>query len=199
MSECFDEESCGSTGRIEDRLMFLRIHNIHEELDNMSRRTELARISLTSHDREEVFEGIPELLRVVIVEPVDLSEEHYDCISITEWEIGILENLLEKIRKMICLRELVESLDIEVGTILVRELGIEELRPGIPLIVTREKARDSSELLTRTILVIHELVDECIGDLINLSFWIRDFSDEDISTGVDTVFGNGSEHKKFDF
>lgn len=128
--------------------MFLRIHNIHEELDNMPRCTELARISLTSHNREEVFEGIPELLRVVIVEPVDLSEEHYDCIGITEWEIGILENLLEKIRKMICLRELVESLDIEVGTILVRELGIEELRPGIPLIVTRKKARDSSEFLT---------------------------------------------------
>ncbi len=46
-------------------------------------------------------------------------------------------------------------------------------------------------------MVIHELVDECIGDLINLSFWIRDFSDEDISTGIDTVLGNGSEHILF--
>ncbi len=46
-------------------------------------------------------------------------------------------------------------------------------------------------------MVIHELVDESIGDLIDLSFWIRDFSDEDISTGVDSVFGNGSEHILF--
>ncbi len=123
MCECLDEESCSSTGWIEDRLMFLRIHNIHEELDDMSRCTELTCISLTSHDREEVFERISELLRVVIVEPIDLREEHHDRIGITKWEIRIFENLLEQIREMICLRELVESLDIEIGTILIRELG----------------------------------------------------------------------------
>ena len=131
---------------------------------------------------------------MVVVEPIDLREEHHYSIRITKREIRIFKNLLEKIRKMICLREFVESLDIEISSVLVRELGIKKLRPCISLVVIYEKARYSSELSTRTILVIHELVDECIGDLVDLSFWIRYFSDEDIPTGIDTILGNGSEH-----
>ena len=57
----FDEESSRTTCRIEDGFSFLWIDDIHEELDDMSRGAKLSRISLTSHDREEILERIPEL------------------------------------------------------------------------------------------------------------------------------------------
>ena len=131
----------------------------------------------------------------MIVESVDLCEEHDDRIRITEWEIRILEYLTKKLRKMLGTRESIESLDVEIGSVLVRELGIKESRPGIWRIISTKKARLISELAAHTILIIHELVDESIGDLIDLTFWIGDLSDEDISTGVDTILGSGVEHK----
>ena len=60
----------------------------------------------------------------MIVESVDLCEEHDDRIRITEWEIRILEYLTKKLRKMLCLRESIESLDVEIRLVLIRELGI---------------------------------------------------------------------------
>ena len=151
---------------------------------------------MASHDREEIFEGIPELFGVSIVESVDLSEEHHDRIRITEWEIGILEYLFEKIGKVVSTRKSIKSLDIEIGTILIRELGIEQLGPSIFLIVISEKLRIVIKLSTHTILVIHELVDESVGNLVDLSFWVWYLSNKDISTGIDSVFGSGVEHKK---
>ena len=61
---------------------------------------------------------------MMIVESVDLCEEHDDRIRITEWEIRILEYLTKKLRKMLCLRESIESLDVEIRLVLIRELGI---------------------------------------------------------------------------
>ena len=60
----------------------------------------------------------------MIVESSDLCEKHDDRIRITEWEIGILEYLTKKLRKMLCLRESIESLDVEIRLVLIRELGI---------------------------------------------------------------------------
>ncbi len=133
---------------------------------------------------------------MVIIKSIDLRKEHDDRIRITEWEIGILEYLFEEFRKMICTRKAIESLDIEIGFVLIRELGIKKSRPRILLIVTFEKTRFIPEFSTHTILIIHELIDESIRNLINLTFWIWDLSDKDITTGVDTVFGSGVEHKK---
>lgn len=61
MSKRFDEESCRTTSRVKDSLSLLGIYDIHEELDNMTRCAKLTSISLTSHDREQIFKGIPEL------------------------------------------------------------------------------------------------------------------------------------------
>ena len=60
----------------------------------------------------------------MIVESVDLCEEHDDRIRITEWEIRILEYLTKKLRKMLSTRESIESLDVEIRLVLIRELGI---------------------------------------------------------------------------
>ena len=133
---------------------------------------------------------------MVIIKSVDLSEEHDDRIRITEWEICILEYLFEEIRQMISTRETIKSLDIEIGSVLIHKLGIKKSRPSILFIVTYEKTRFIPELSTHTILIIHELIDESIRNLINLTFWIWYFTDKDITTGVYTVFGSGIEHFK---
>lgn len=130
----------------------------------------------------------------MIVESIDLIQKHDDGIGITEWEIGIFEYLSEEIGEVLRTRELIESLTIEICLILIREFCIEEPRPCILLIVSDEKTRIIPELTTHTILIIHELVDESIRDLIDLTLWIWDLPDEDISTGVDTIFCSGGEH-----
>jgi len=133
---------------------------------------------------------------MMIIESINLREEHDYSIRITKWEISILEYLFEKIGKVVSTRKSIKSLDIEIGTILIRELGIEQLGPSIFLIVISEKLRIVIKLSTHTILVIHELVDESVGNLVDLSFWVWYLSNKDISTGIDSVFGSGVEHKK---
>ena len=55
-----DEESRGAAGRVEDGLVFLRIDDTNDEVDDMARRAELPCVPLSAHDLQEVLEGVSE-------------------------------------------------------------------------------------------------------------------------------------------
>ena len=69
-----------------------------------------------------------------------------------------------------------------------------ELGPAVAGEVASEELAFAAEFLGLGIHVVHELVDEGDGDLLDLGFGVGDFADEDIAGGVDAAFGIGVEH-----
>jgi hypothetical protein len=60
--------------------------------------------------------------------------------------------------------------------------------------VLSEELAFAAEFLGLGVHVVHELVDESDGDLLDLGFGVGDFADEDVAGGVDAAFGIGIEH-----
>ena len=73
--------------------------------------------------------------------------------------------------------------------------GRHELSPGICFKVAGEKMALAAQLLRLFVHIVHELVDEGNGYLLHLRFGVGDFTDENITGGVDTAFGNGIKHE----
>ena len=68
-----------------------------------------------------------------------------------------------------------------------------ELGPAVARELASEEFPLAAEFLGLGVHVIHELVDERDGDLLDLRFGIGDLADEDVAGGVDAAFGIGVE------
>jgi hypothetical protein len=69
-----------------------------------------------------------------------------------------------------------------------------ELGPAVAGESLGEELPLAAELLGLGVHVVHELVDQRDGDLLNLGFGVGNFADEDVSGGVDAALGIGIEH-----
>ena len=74
------------------------------------------------------------------------------------------------------------------------EGGRHEFGPAVAGVGAGEESALAAEFLGLGVHVIHELVDQGDGDLLDLGFGIGDFPHEDVSGGVDAAFGVGVEH-----
>ena len=66
-----------------------------------------------------------------------------------------------------------------------------ELGPTVAGEFLGEEFPFATELLGLRVHVVHELIDEGDGDLLDLGFRVGNFADEDIASGVDAAFGIG--------
>ena len=57
-----------------------------------------------------------------------------------------------------------------------------------------EKLALAAEFLALGVHVVHELVDEGDGDLLDLGFGVGHLADENVAGGIDAAFGGGVEH-----
>ena len=69
-----------------------------------------------------------------------------------------------------------------------------ELGPAVAGEVLGEELALAAQFLGLGVHVVHELVDERDGDLLDLRFRVGHFADEDVAGGVDAAFGVGVEH-----
>ena len=69
--------------------------------------------------------------------------------------------------------------------------------PSVASKVASKKLALATQLLGLGIHVVHEFVDKCDGDLLNLRLRIRDLADKDVPGGVDAAFCIGVEHDGF--
>ena len=74
------------------------------------------------------------------------------------------------------------------------EGAVHQLGPAVFGELAGEEAALAAEFLGLGVHVVHELVDEGDGDLLDLGLGIGDFADEDVAGGVDSAFGVGVEH-----
>ena len=69
-----------------------------------------------------------------------------------------------------------------------------ELRPAVAGEVPGEELALAAEFLGLGVHVIHELVDQGDGDLLDLGLGVGDLAHENVAGGIDASFGIGVEH-----
>ena len=77
------------------------------------------------------------------------------------------------------------------------QAGAHELGPAVAGKLVGEELALAAELLALGVHVVHELVDQGDGDLLDLALGIGHLADEDVAGGVDAAFGVGVEHVRF--
>ena len=192
-----DEEAAGAAGGIEDFLAGLRIEAVHDEVDDVAGRAELAVLALRAHALEQVFEGVAEFLAVGVGEAVDLGEEHCEDAPVAEFQECIAEDVPEQAGQVGGLFRMGEGFDA------LREerhafLGGERLRHQRPPAECRQPAGEERAFPAHghglLVEVVHELVDQRERDELHLVGGQRELADEDVPAGVDAALGFGGKH-----
>ena len=74
------------------------------------------------------------------------------------------------------------------------EPGAHQLGPAVAGEVAGEELALAAQLLALGVHVVHELVDQRDGDLLDLALGVGHLAHEDVAGGVDAAFGIGVEH-----
>jgi len=74
------------------------------------------------------------------------------------------------------------------------DVGGHELRPAVLLVVAGEEPAVAAQFFGLGVHVVHELVDEGDGDLLDLGLGVGHLAHEDVTAGVDAAFGIGIQH-----
>ena len=189
-----NEEPGGAAGGIEDGILLLRVDDIHDEIDDMTRGAELSGVSLRAEDREEVLEGVAQPLGVVVFELVDDFEEGAQGLRVAVGEVGVVEDVAEERGDARVFRHPGNGLGVEVQGLVAAQAGAHQSGPAVAGEVAGEEFPRPAELFALGVDVVHELVDESDGDLLDLALGVGHLSDEDVAGGVDAAFGGGVEH-----
>ena len=160
----------------------------------MARGAELASVALGAEDGEEVLEGVAEAFGVIVAEFVDDLEEGAEGRGVAVREIGVLEDVPEKGRDAGVFGHFGDAFAVEAEHLVSAETAIHELGPAVAGELAGEELALAAQFLALGIHVVHELVDEGDGDLLDLGFGIGNLADEDVAGGIDAAFGVGVEH-----
>ena len=186
-----DEEPGGAAGGVEDGLVLLRGENLDHEIDDVARGAELPGITLTAKDAEQILEGVAQALAVVVAEPVDDFEESLEGLGVAVRQVSVFEDAPEKGGDAGVFRHLGNAFPVEAEHLVPAKRGGHEPGPAVFGVVGGEELALAAEFLGLGIHVIHELVDQGDGDLLDLRFGVGDFADKDVAGGVDAAFGGG--------
>ena len=161
----------------------------------MARGAELPGVALRAEHREQVFESVAQTLGVIVLEFVDDLEEGTQRFRVAVRQIRVLEDVAEKRRNAGVLRHLGNSFCVEVQCLVTAETRAHQLGPAVASEVAREEFALASQLLGFGVHVIHELVDQRDGYLLDLALGIGHLAYENVAGGVDTALGVGIEHR----
>ena len=96
-----DKKSAGAAGGIEDAIVRLRVETRHHEINDVSRRPELAVLGLDAHRLEQILKRVAEFLAVRVNESVHLIEEKREDAAVAELQERVPENVAEKRGQML--------------------------------------------------------------------------------------------------
>ncbi len=77
------------------------------------------------------------------------------------------------------------------------QAGTHELGPAVFRKLLGEEFPLAAELFGLGVHVVHELVDQRDGDLLDLRFRIGNLADQDVASSVDAALGISVEHADF--
>ena len=189
-----DEEARRAAGGVEHALVLLRIEHGHDEVDEVAGRAELPGVALRAHDGEQVLEGVAEALGVVVLEPVDDAQELAQRGGVAVGQGGVVEDVAEEGRQAVVAAHAPDGLLVAVERLVAAEAGMEQHGPAVAREFAREEGALAAQLLRLGVHVVHELVDEGEGDLLDLALGVGHLAHEDVAGGIDAAPGLQVEH-----
>ena len=169
--------------------MLLGIDDGHDEVDDVARGAELAGVALGAHHRQQVFEGVPQPLRVVVFELVDDLQKRAQGLRVAVGQVGVIEDAAEQRRDAGVLRDPVERLGVEVQRVVSAQPRVHQPRPAVAVELAHEEAALAAEFLALGVDVPHELVDQRDGDLLDLRLGVGDLAHQDVAGRIDAALG----------
>ena len=91
-----NQEPSSAAGGVEHDVILFGVHDSDDEIDDVTRRAELARIALGAENGEEVLKRVAQPLRVVVRELVDNFEEGAQGFRVAVGQIGVVEYVPEE-------------------------------------------------------------------------------------------------------
>ncbi len=181
--------------RVEDGLAFLRGEDLDHKVNDVARGAKLPGIALRTEDAKQILKGIAEPFAVIVAELVDDFEEGLERLRVAVWKVGVLEVSRKSAGDTgWVLGHLGNAFAVKAEHLVAAERGSHQFGPPVAGIVSGEELALAAEFFGLGVHVIHELVDQRDGDLLDLGFWVGDLADEDVAGGVDAAFGIGVEH-----
>ena len=104
---------------------------------------------------------------------------------------GVVEDVAEERRNAGVLGHSADGLCVEVQHLVSAEAGTHQPSPSVASELPGEEGALSAQLFALGVDVVHELVDQGDGDLLDLGLGVGDLSDEDVAGGVYAAFGIG--------
>ena len=96
-----DEKSAGAARRDQDAVVRLRIETRDHEIDDVTRRAELAVLALDAHALEQILKRVAELLAVRVNEAVHLVEKQREDAAVAEFQERVAEDVAEERGQML--------------------------------------------------------------------------------------------------
>ncbi len=128
---------------------------------------------------------------MIVAEFVDDLEKGLERLGIAVREIGVLEDVAEQRRDAGVFGHPGNALAVEAEHLVAAEAAIHEPGPAVAGKLAGEELAFAAELLALGVHVVHELVDERDGDLLDLGLRVGHFADENVAGGIDAAFGGG--------
>jgi len=126
-----DQEARSATGRVKHGIGLLRIDDLDHEVDDVARGAELTGIALRAEHGEQIFEGVAEALRMVVVELVNDLEEHLERFRVAVGKIGVFEDIAEERRNARVLRHFDNGFGVKVQDLVSAQTCAHEFGPAI--------------------------------------------------------------------
>ena len=131
---------------------------------------------------------------MVVAELVDDLEEGLERLGVAVWEVGVLEDVAEERGDAGVFGHLGNAFAVEAEHLVATERWSHELGPTVAGVVPGEELALAAKFLGLGVHVVHELVGQRDGDLLDLGLRVGNFADEDVAGSVDAAFGIGVEH-----
>ena len=190
------QEPGGAAGRVENGFVLLRVQDGDDEVDDVARGAELPGVALRAEDGQQVFEGVAQALGMVVGEGVDDLEEGAQGFRVAVGQVGVVEDVAEKRRDAGVFRHAGDGLGVQVEDLVAAQPGAHQPRPAVAGELTGEEPPLAAQFLGLGVDVVHELVDQGDGDLLDLALGVGHLADEDVTGGVDAAFGFAIQHEE---
>ena len=92
---CCDQKSGGTNSRVEHFVVFGGVNGFDDELDDVTRRAELANITLGASYRQQVFIGVADIVGFAVAKLIGFFEKEAQDIGRVEWQKGVLVDAAE--------------------------------------------------------------------------------------------------------
>ena len=125
------------------------------------------------------------------MKPSILLEEGAQRLRVAVGQEGIAEDVPEQLRDGGVLVHALNCFGVEIEHLVAAQARLHQPGPAVAGKLCGEEGALASQLLAGGVDVVHELVDERDGDLLDLALGVGHLAHEDVAGGVDAVFGVG--------